>query len=195
MSRDSTTKSASLPAAIEPAVLLLERRRYALPSVYASTASATVIRCSGNQPFGCLPSSVRRFTAASMPGERVERRDRPVGAERELRPGVEQRAVGVRTRAPLRADAPLGPAAVVDDVVRLHRRDHAQFLEPRVVLRPQVLDVFDAEAPVARAVLLRDLREEVEQHRVRLVADGVDAHVQPGRVGGRGSAPASCPVR
>ena len=49
------------------AVLLLKRRHTALPSVYASTASATVIRCSGNQPSGCLPSSVRRFTAASMP--------------------------------------------------------------------------------------------------------------------------------
>ena len=127
--------------------------------------------------------------------ERVERRHRPVRAERQRRAGVQQRAVGIGTRAPLRADAALRPAAVVDDVVRLHRRDHAEFLEPLVIVRPQVLGVLDAEAAVARAVLLGDLGEEVEQRGVGLVADGVDADVQPGRVGRADLAPASRPVR
>ena len=46
-----------------------------------------------------------------------------------------------------------------------------------------MLDVLDAEAPVARPVLLGDLAEEVEQYGVGLVADSVDADVETRRVG------------
>ena len=41
--------------------------RRAEPMVYASTASAIVSFCSGNQPLGFLPSSVARVTAAYKP--------------------------------------------------------------------------------------------------------------------------------
>src|SRR5262249_17495934 len=77
-------------------------------------------------------------------------RHRPVGAKGEDRAGVEQRAISIRRGAALRSNAALGPATVIDDVVRLHRRDHAQLLEARNVRRPQVLGVLDAEAAVAR---------------------------------------------
>jgi len=37
------------------------------------------------------------------------------------------------------ADVDLGPPAVIDDVIRLHRRDHAQIGKLRIILRPEVL--------------------------------------------------------
>ena len=65
----------------------------------------------------------------------------------------------------LRADVLLGPPAVVDGVVRLHARDHAQRRKARDVGGCQVLRVLDAEATVARAVLARDAVVDVEQQR------------------------------
>src|SRR5438034_7274530 len=51
-------------------------------------------------------------------------------------------------------------SAVVDRVVGLHRRNHAQAAEAGDVLRPQVLRVLDPEAPVARPVDPGDARSE-----------------------------------
>ena len=66
-------------------------------------------------------------------------------------------------------------------MIRLHRRDHAKLLEAADSPRPQMLGVLDAEAAIARPILLRDLREDVEQLRVGLIADGVDRHDSPDR--------------
>ena len=49
--------------------------------------------------------------------------------------------------------------------------------------RREVLRVLDAEAAVARAVLARDALEDVEQRRVRPVADRVHDDLQAGLVG------------
>ena len=63
-------------------------------------------------------------------------------------------------------------------VVGLHGRDHPQLAEALDVLRPQVLRVFDAEAPVACAIA-QSLFVHVENDVVGLVADGVYGYLQP----------------
>src|SRR5690606_7223551 len=54
------------------------------------------------------------------PGERIEWRDGPIGAEGERGLRVEKRSEGIGGRAPLCSDAAFGPAAIVDRMVRLH---------------------------------------------------------------------------
>ncbi len=54
------------------------------------------------------------------PQEWVERRDRPIGAEGERRASVDERAESVSRFRAFGADAFSGPAAIVDDVIRLH---------------------------------------------------------------------------
>ena len=85
-----------------------------------------------------------------------------------------------RTASPRYA---LGPAAVIDRVVRLHRRDDPQFGEASVILRPQMLDIIDPKTVIAGAVLLRPLRKQVEHLGVAAVADGVNRDCQPRAVG------------
>src|SRR3989442_15521490 len=115
--------------------------------------------------------------AAGPPGTNAqdgsERRDGPVRPEAELRSGVEQRAERVGGLDADRSNAPLDPAAVVDRVVGLHRRNHAQAAEAGDVLRPQVLRGLDPEAPVARPVDPGDAVVDIEDDGVRPVADGV----------------------
>src|SRR3546814_1139195 len=96
--------------------------------------------------------------------QRFHRCHEPVRAEGQHRAGVEQRAERIGTFRPSGADPLLGPAAVVDGVVGLHRGDDVLAVEARDVLGTQVLGVLDAQAPVARAVAAHDFGEHV-QHR------------------------------
>ena len=95
----------------------------------------------------------------------------------------EQRAIRVRAAQDLLAHAVLRPAAVVDDVIGLHRRDHAQLGEAAVVLRAQVLGVLDAEAPVARPVCPCHAIVDRQEDGVGAVTDRVDGDLQSRRVG------------
>ena len=70
-------------------------------------------------------------------------------------------------------------------MVRLHGGDDAELGEARDVGRAQVLGVLDPEPPVAGAVLLLDALVDVEQLRVRAVADRVDLDLEPGFVRAR----------
>ena len=115
--------------------------------------------------------------------QRVQRRDAPVGAERQPHAAVEQGAKGVRRLCALGPDAPLRPLTVVDGVIRLHRSNDREPLEALEVFGRDVLQVLDAPAPLARAVGFFDLAERVEDRRDGLVADGVDAELQTGGVG------------
>src|SRR6185295_12480929 len=115
-------------------------------------------------------------------GDRRQRRDVPVGAERETCSGVEKRAERIGRAAPFGADSLLGPAAVVDRVIRLHRGDDAELREPTDVRGTEMLRVLDAEATVPGAVGARDAGEEVEDLPVGAVSDRMDHDLQPGAI-------------
>ena len=117
-------------------------------------------------------------------GQRVERRDRPVGAEGETGAGVGERAEGIAAPDPLGTQPVAGPAPVVGEVDRLHRGDDAEPAEAGDLLAAQVLGVLDAEAAVARPVGGGHLGEEVEQHGVGALADGVHRDLETLAVGG-----------
>ena len=63
-------------------------------------------------------------------------------------------------------------------MIRLHRGDDLLLAEAGDFAGAQMLGVLDAEAPVARPVLLGRLLVDVEDAQVRLVADGVDHDLQ-----------------
>src|SRR5580698_2729917 len=73
----------------------------------------------------------------------VERRDGPVGTEGERCACIEQRFPRVAGVNALWPKNFFGPAAVVDRMIRLHRSDHAELGEARIVGRMKMLDVFD----------------------------------------------------
>ncbi len=123
------------------------------------TASSTVMHCSANQPFRCLPSSVRRLTAASIPASGSSGATGQSEPNASTAPGVQQRPVRIRTRAA--TNAARRPTPVINHVIRLHGNNYAQFLEPLVVFRSEVLNVFNSEPTILRAVLLRDIGEQV----------------------------------
>src|SRR3546814_1302534 len=80
------------------------------------------------------------------PHQRFHRRHEPVRAEGQHRAGVKQRAKRIGTFRPSGADALLGPAAVIDGVVGLHRGDDVLVVEARDVRGAQVLGVLDARS-------------------------------------------------
>jgi hypothetical protein len=83
------------------------------------------------------------------PLEGCRRGDVPVAAEGDAGAAVEQAAERVGRAAAFLADDPVGPASVVDGVVRLHAGDDAGPGEPRDVGGREVLRVLDPEAAVA----------------------------------------------
>src|SRR6185369_13683154 len=97
----------------------------------------------------------------------------PIGPQRQADALVEQRAKRIRRLDALRADAPLGPPAVVDGVIRLHGGDDLQRGEPIEILWRDVLRVLDPQAPVALPVRANDLTEQIENLRDGCVADGM----------------------
>jgi len=90
---------------------------------------------------------------------------------------VQEGAEGVGPLQPLGADPLLRPLPVVDGVVRLHGRNHAEARVAREVLRRDVLRVLDARPPVARTVGCSDVLEQIQHHRDGPVADRVDAEL------------------
>src|SRR5207237_8776850 len=77
----------------------------------------------------------------------------------------------------------LRPAPVVDRVIRLHGGDNPKLRATRKILRTNVLRMFNAPAAVlARAVLLRDFRINIQHDAVSLVADGMNGKLQAGLV-------------
>ena len=61
---------------------------------------------------------------------------------------IQKRSEGVGAAGAVVPDAPFGPAAVIDGVVRLHGSDHVQLRKAVKVLGGHVLRMFDTEAPV-----------------------------------------------
>ena len=96
---------------------------------------------------------------------------------------IQEGAKRVSAAGAVVADAPFGPAPIIDGVVGLHRGDHVQLGEAIEILGRHVLRVFNAEAAVALAVGLHDLAVQIENDRNALVADGVRAKLQAGGVG------------
>src|SRR3546814_20312650 len=69
-----------------------------------------------------------------------------------MRAGADERAIGEAGLEPLFPDPAHRPAAVVDRMIGLNRRDDALFSEARQRVRLHMLDMLDAKAAVARAV-------------------------------------------
>ena len=115
--------------------------------------------------------------------DRIDRRDRPVGAERELRAGVEQAAEGVGGPDALGPNPLFHPASVVDHMVRLHRGDHPTLAERRDVLGAEVLGVLHPETAVPRTVRAGHAVVDAQENRIRPVADRVDRDLETSRVG------------
>src|SRR4029077_7326309 len=82
-----------------------------------------------------------------------------------------------------RADPLFRPAHVVDAVTRLNRRNRTERLEPRLVLCAYDLGMLDPRPAIAHAALALELLEDVEDHGVGAVADGVNRELESGRVG------------
>ena len=85
-----------------------------------------------------------RRLAVALQGSGIERGDRPVAAECEPRSLLAKSAKRVSGLSALVSDHFLGPATIVDRVVRLHGSDDAKLCEARVVLGMKMLHVFDA---------------------------------------------------
>ena len=142
-SRSSTTRSARNPGRSLP------RRRsspasHAGATVDACSACSTVSACSGRQ---AGRSSIVRQHAGRDPGERVELLDGRVGAVRDHRAALEQRAERVGALEPV-APEPLGEVAVGRRVAELHRAGDAELREAREVRGIEALGVLD---PLAQA--------------------------------------------
>src|SRR5262249_14016576 len=101
----------------------------------------------------------------------------------EYRSGVKQRSEGISRPRSFVTDAFLGPAAIVDCVIRLHRSNHFVARETRDVLGAQMLRVLNTKAAIAISVFLLDLFVNGKDGIVRAIADGVNYHLQSGFVG------------
>ena len=108
------------------------------------------------------------------PGDRVELLDRGIGAVRDQRAGVEQRAEGVRAVEPPGPE-PVGEIAVRGCVRELDRAGDPELGEAREILRRQALRVLDPVPETPRLPRVTRRLERVERVPVRLVADRVDA--------------------
>jgi hypothetical protein len=92
--------------------------------------------------------------------------------------GVQQCAKGIGGLDPLRTNPLVRPSAVVDGVVRLHRRNHSNPGNPSDILPSKMLGMLDSEAAVARAVSLRDAVIDIEQQPVRALADRMHRNLE-----------------
>src|SRR3546814_14719570 len=86
-----------------------------------------------------------------------------------MRAGADERAIGEAGLEPLFPDPAHRPAAVVDRMIGLNRRDDALFSEARQRVRLHMLDMLDAKAAVARAVGGGDGGHGVERSEERRV--------------------------
>src|SRR5438552_16670801 len=121
------------------------------------------------------PLVERAQYARAQPGKRIELLDRRIGAVREQRAGLPQRAVGVR---PVRL---AGPEAICEVAIgwgmaELDRGCDAEPSEALDIVRRQALGVLDPVAQAPRAPLVGRLLECVEGVAVRAVADRVHRH-------------------
>src|SRR5438105_10513647 len=88
----------------------------------------------------------------------IERRDIPIGAEREAHAMIQESAKRISAAGAIMADSPLRPTAVVDCMIRLDGGDHVKLGETIEVLGGHVLRMLDAKTAVGFAMSLRDLR-------------------------------------
>ena len=170
-SRERTTRSARYPGTSLPR----------LRSSPASQAGATVVACSASStvsasshpPAGALVDRARDRRAD--PRERVELLDRRVGAVRDHRARLAERAERVRALEPVGPEA-LGEVAVRGRVRELHRACDAELREAAEILRREALRVLDPVPEPARRPLVPRRLERVERLAVRAVADRVHGH-------------------
>jgi hypothetical protein len=124
-------------------------------------------------PGGALVQRPVHGRGDPVPG--VQRRDRRVGAQHQLGPGVGQRPVG-EGAAGGPGPVQVGGVPVVDGVPRLHAGDHPERGEARQVDLVHLLGVLDPAGDPGGG-------EPVEGDRGGPVADGVHGPVQPGAGG------------
>ena len=112
--------------------------------------------------------------------ECLEELHRRVCAVRDDRARVEQFAPNIRTLArALLAEAGENIGSIGGAMYSLHRGNHAQFAEPRDILRAQMLRMFDAPAQVLLfGMLLERALKEIEHFTIATVANGVDAELK-----------------
>src|SRR3546814_10833391 len=87
-----------------------------------------------------------------------------------MRAGADERAIGEAGLEPLFPDPAHRPAAVVDRMIGLNRRDDALFSESRQRVRLHMLDMLDAKAAVSRAVGVCYVGHVFDHFFVRLVS-------------------------
>ena len=83
------------------------------------------------------------------------------------------------------SDALLGPAAVVNRMVRLHGSDHLQLRKAIKVLCRHMLSVFNAPTPIRLAMRFRDITIQVEDGRDGGVPDRMGTDFEAGSIGFR----------
>src|ERR1019366_9745781 len=96
---------------------------------------------------------------------------------------VKESAERISAAGPVVSDAVLGPAAVINRVIGLHRRDHVQFCEAAEVFGSHVLRVLDAPTAITAAMLFFNFDINVEDRRNSSVSDGVRAELQTSGIG------------
>ena len=138
---------------------------------------------------GILPIEGRARDRSVESQHRIERRDIPVGSEGQPHSFVEQSLERVRRLDALGPNPLLRPAAIVNGVVRLHRRNHLERREAVEIFRRNMLRVFDSESPIAVTIRLNDVAEQIEDRRNAGVTDCMHAQLQAGVIRGHQSRP------
>ena len=180
MSSDRTVRSASIPGRSVPR-RSSSNAAVAPPSVYARSVSSRVIRSCGIQPSGFAPSIVRRVTAASIPrigsmGATVQSEPNARGLRRPGASGTRRCAGYARARSASRPSGrrrPHGRAAWRRS--RPARRSGGSPSARGAGRARSGIGGLGARSPPPLAV-------DVEEPVVGAVADGVDDHLEPGRV-------------
>src|SRR5215470_16536924 len=71
------------------------------------------------------------------PHQGIQRRYGPIRSEREYRTVIEKQPPGITRLNSLRSELLLGPATVIDRMIRLHGGNDAERGEPHSIRRPQ----------------------------------------------------------
>ena len=148
--------SASLPGVIEPFSFVL---KFGVGGAHGVGLDRLCHRelLFGKPAVGILAIERRARHGRVEPEHRIQRRDIPIGAERQAHAVIEKRAKRVGAAGAVMSDAALGPASVVDRVIGLHGGDHVQLREAVEIFGRHVLRVLDAEAAIGLAVRFHDV--------------------------------------
>src|SRR5215471_8131849 len=95
----------------------------------------------------------------------------PIRSKCQVCPGIDERTERVGCLYAVRSDSLLRPAAVVDRMIGLNRRNHSQLCEARDIRGQQVLGVFDAEPAVTSAISLLCLFKVIQDDVIGFITN------------------------